>query len=50
MNLIFYDIGAAGSIPEHWKKLLHRVEPAAKGIPHFKNVYAECSKFPIIPI
>jgi len=24
MNLIFYDVGAAGSIPEHWKKKLLR--------------------------
>jgi polygalacturonase len=27
------------SIPEHWKKLLHKVEPAEKGIPLFKNIY-----------
>jgi polygalacturonase len=27
------------SIPEHWKKLLHKVEPAEKGIPHFKDIY-----------
>jgi polygalacturonase len=29
------------NIPEHWKKMLHKVEPAEKGIPHFKNVYIE---------
>jgi polygalacturonase len=27
------------SIPSHWKTMLHKVEPADKGIPHFKNVY-----------
>jgi polygalacturonase len=27
------------SIPEHWKKLLHKVEPAEKGIPLFKDIY-----------
>jgi polygalacturonase len=27
------------NIPEHWKKMLHHVEPAEKGIPHFKDVY-----------
>ena len=27
------------SIPEHWKKLLHKVEPPEKGIPHFKDIY-----------
>ncbi len=27
------------SIPEHWKKLLHHVEPPEKGVPHFKNIY-----------
>ncbi|MEO8404107.1 MAG: glycosyl hydrolase family 28 protein [Chitinophagaceae bacterium] len=27
------------SIPAHWKILLHQVEPAEKGIPHFKNIY-----------
>lgn len=27
------------TIPEHWKKLLHKVEPAEKGIPQFKDVY-----------
>lgn len=26
------------SIPEHWKKMLHKVEPASKGIPTFKNI------------
>jgi len=29
----------ADSLPPHWKKILHQVEPAEKGIPHFKNVY-----------
>lgn len=28
------------SIPEHWKKLLHKVEPPEKGTPHFKDVFA----------
>lgn len=27
------------TIPEHWKKLLHKVEPAEKGIPVFRDVY-----------
>lgn len=27
------------SIPEHWKTLLHKVEPPEKGIPHFQNVF-----------
>ena len=27
------------SIPAHWKALLHKVEPAEKGTPHFKDVY-----------
>lgn len=27
------------SIPAHWKTLLHKVEPAEKGIPHFKDVF-----------
>ncbi len=27
------------SIPAHWKTLLQKVEPAEKGIPHFKNIY-----------
>lgn len=27
------------SIPEHWKKLLHPVEPPEKGTPHFKDIY-----------
>lgn len=27
------------SIPEHWKVMLHKVEPEEKGIPHFKDVY-----------
>ena len=27
------------SVPSHWKTLLHKVEPASKGIPKFKNVY-----------
>ena len=29
------------SIPEHWKAMLHKVEPAEKGIPHAKNIYIE---------
>ena len=27
------------SIPEHWKTMLRKVEPAEKGVPHFKDVY-----------
>lgn len=27
------------SLPEHWKVMLHKVEPAEKGIPHFKNIF-----------
>lgn len=27
------------SVPAHWKTMLHKVEPAEKGIPHFKNVF-----------
>jgi len=27
------------SVPRHWKILLTKVEPAEKGIPHFKQVY-----------
>jgi polygalacturonase len=27
------------NIPEHWKKLLHKVEPAEKGIPTFRDIY-----------
>jgi len=27
------------SIPEHWKAMLHRVEPAEKGIPHAKDIF-----------
>jgi polygalacturonase len=27
------------SIPEHWKTMLHKVEPAEKGTPHFKDIY-----------
>lgn len=26
------------SIPEHWKKMLHKVEPPSKGIPTFRNI------------
>lgn len=26
------------SIPVHWKKMLNKVEPESKGIPHFKNI------------
>jgi len=29
----------ADSIPAHWKTLLHKVEPAEKGTPHFKNIF-----------
>ncbi|MBS1605943.1 MAG: right-handed parallel beta-helix repeat-containing protein [Bacteroidetes bacterium] len=27
------------SVPEHWKTMLHKVEPAEKGIPHFRDIY-----------
>lgn len=27
------------SVPEHWRTMLHKVEPAEKGIPHFKDIY-----------
>ncbi|QJD95236.1 glycoside hydrolase family 28 protein [Mucilaginibacter robiniae] len=27
------------TMPEHWKKMLHPVEPPERGIPHFKDVY-----------
>lgn len=27
------------TVPEHWKKLLHPVEPASMGIPRFKDVF-----------
>ncbi len=27
------------SIPAHWKVMLKHVEPASKGIPHFKNIF-----------
>ncbi len=27
------------SIPEHWKTLLHKVEPPERGIPHFHDIY-----------
>lgn len=27
------------TLPPHWKKMLQKVEPAEKGIPHFKNIY-----------
>ncbi len=27
------------SIPAHWKTMLKRVEPAEKGVPHFKDIY-----------
>ncbi|MEO5682483.1 MAG: glycosyl hydrolase family 28 protein [Chitinophagaceae bacterium] len=27
------------SLPAHWKVMLHKVEPAEKGIPHFKNIF-----------
>ncbi|MFV8325336.1 glycoside hydrolase family 28 protein [Flavobacterium sp. ZS1P14] len=26
------------TLPEHWKKMLTKVAPASKGIPHFKNI------------
>lgn len=26
------------SIPEHWRKMLHKIEPASKGIPIFKDI------------
>ena len=29
------------SIPTHWKAMLHKVEPAEKGIPHAKNIYIQ---------
>jgi hypothetical protein len=29
------------AVPEHWKTLLHPVEPAEKGIPHFRDIYVE---------
>ncbi len=29
------------SIPEHWKVMLHTVEPPERGIPHAKNIYVE---------
>ena len=27
------------SVPGHWKTLLHKVEPAEKGTPHFKDIF-----------
>lgn len=27
------------SLPVHWKVMLQKVEPASKGIPHFKDIY-----------
>ncbi|WP_183559637.1 glycoside hydrolase family 28 protein [Mucilaginibacter sp. SP1R1] len=27
------------SVPEHWKKILHQVEPAERGISHFKDIF-----------
>ncbi|TDH26468.1 glycoside hydrolase family 28 protein [Segetibacter sp. 3557_3] len=27
------------SIPAHWKTMLQRVEPAEKGVPHFKDIF-----------
>ena len=27
------------SLPQHWKAILHKVEPPEKGIPHAKNIY-----------
>lgn len=29
------------NIPPHWKKMLTKVEPAERGIPHFKDVYVD---------
>jgi len=29
----------ADSVPAHWKTLLHKVEPAEKGTPHFNNIF-----------
>lgn len=29
------------SVPAHWKTMLTKVEPASKGIPHFKNIVIE---------
>lgn len=28
----------SAAVPDHWKKLLHPVEPVAAGIPHFRDV------------
>jgi len=27
------------AVPAHWKTMLHKVEPAEKGTPHFKDIY-----------
>jgi polygalacturonase len=27
------------SVPVHWKTMLHKVEPAERGTPHFKDIY-----------
>jgi polygalacturonase len=27
------------SIPAHWKTMLHKVEPAEKGVPHFRDIF-----------
>jgi len=27
------------SVPEHWKTVLHKVEPKEKGTPHFRDIY-----------
>ena len=27
------------TLPPHWKKMLQKVEPAEKGIPHFRDIY-----------
>jgi len=29
------------SVPAHWKVMLHKVEPASLGTPHFKDIYVE---------
>ncbi len=31
----------AGNLPEHWKKMLHKIDPPEKGIPHFKEIYVD---------
>ncbi len=36
------------SIPAHWKTMLQKVEPASKGIPHFRNIYVSDIKAPAL--